>query len=111
MLLVNRISETANMISTRSAFTAGLYRSTTTRAGRGMAGAARHFAACWAGCLAGGFGQVQFLVADQAHPIQTQPPVAGRWFGQPDQRVPVEPDQSFPLAPANQHVETLYRHK
>src|SRR5712691_13279299 len=76
----------------------------------GMAGAAPSPAAGRARRLAGGLGQMQLLVADQADPIETRPPVAGRRLGQPCQGVPVEPDQPFALAPADQHIEALHRY-
>ena len=74
-----------------------------------MTGAAPRFPAGHARCLAGGLGQVQFLVADQTHPLETKSPVARRRFGQPGRGVPVELDQSFALSSPDHHLQALYR--
>ena len=60
--------------------------------------------------MAGGVGQVQLVVAHEAHAIEAEARLAQQWFGRPDQRVPVEPDHALALAPADQHLETLHRY-
>ena len=82
----------------------------TTRARGGMAGAAKGLAAGGAGCLAGGFDEVQLVVAHETHPIEAKPRLAGQEFDQPDQRMPIEPDQPFALAPLYHHLEAMDRH-
>ena len=76
-----------------------------------MTGAAPRFSAGHARRLAGGLGQVQFLVADQTYPTETQTPVARRRFGQPGRGVPVELDQSFAFSPPDHHFQALHRHE
>ena len=76
-----------------------------------MTGAAPRFSAGHARRLAGGLGQVQFLVADQTYPTETQTPVARRRLGQPGDWVPVELDQSFAFSSPDHHVQALHRHE
>src|SRR5437879_150537 len=86
-----------------------LSRLAATGADAGMAGATPSPPAGRARRLACGLGQMQLVVADQAGPIETRPPIAKRRLGQPRQRMPIEPDQAFALAPADQHIEALHR--
>jgi hypothetical protein len=74
-----------------------------------MAGAAKGLAAGTAGRLTGGFDEVQLVVAYETHPIEAESGLAGRWFDQPDQRMPIDPDQPFALAPPYQHLKALDR--
>lgn len=76
-----------------------------------MTGSAPCFPAGHARCLAGGLGQVQFLVADQTYPTETETPVARRRLGQPGDRVPVELDRPFAFSPADHHLQALHRHE
>lgn len=76
-----------------------------------MTGAAPRFSAGNTRCLAGGFGQVQFIVADETYPTETQTPVARRRLGQPGDRVPVELDPSFAFSSPDHHVQALHRHE
>ena len=81
------------------------------RTSRRVAGAAERLAAGRAGRLAGGFGQVQLVVADEAHAIEAEARLAQRRLGRGwTSGVPVEPDQPLALAAADQHLEALHRH-
>lgn len=76
-----------------------------------MTSAAPRFSAGNARRLTGGLGQVQFLVADQTYPTETQTPVARRRLGQAGDWVPVELDPSFAFSSPDHHVQALHRHE
>ena len=58
-----------------------LARVTAARTGRREASAAKRLAAGQAGRLAGGFGQMQLVVADEADPIDAEARLAQRQLG------------------------------
>ena len=53
---------------------------------------------------------MQLLVADEAGSAEAKPPIAGRRFGEPEQRMPIQLDQAFSFPPPDRHVEALHRH-
>jgi hypothetical protein len=65
-------------------------RAPAARTGSGVAGAAEGFGAAGTRILAGGLGQVQALVADQASGVEAKTPVAGRRLGEARERMPVK---------------------
>ena len=59
--------------------------------------------------MAGRIGEMQALVAHQSGEVQAETPVAGWGFGQASDGMPINIDQAFALAAADQHLEALNR--
>jgi len=54
---------------------------------------------------------MQLLIANKAGPAEAKAPIAWRPFGKPDQRMPIQLDQTLPFAPPDRHGKALPRHK